>query len=272
MPQPANPRQTRFEVFCARLSLELTDTRKSRPKALCRRLNGNEINLGQLRKLSPGPGVLPRPIERIPQREDPPPGGVPGPDSSVPAGNGPKSPFLAHRRGGRVFVGARAVVRQIALTTYLSFSSRHPQYSHSNHVSAARPRSSFGNHRIGVHCPHLAQNASGSSGAGMRRTFGSGGEVACTHGNDTICGGTGVGSGSAICGASFATGCFLTILNRFQLTLIGLSDILSSLQDGLDGNFLLLISRTCIYYFSYIFFLCAFNKLRFAVPAVRFSF
>ena len=175
-----------------------------------------------------------------------PPGGVPGPASSVPAGNGPKSPFLAHRRGGRVFVGARAVVRQIALTTYLSFSSRHPQYSHSNHVSAARPRSSFGNHRIGVHCPHLAQNASGSSGAGMRRTFGSGGEVACTHGNDTICGGTGVGSGSAICGASFATGCFLTILNRFQLTLIGLSDILSSLQDGLDGNFLLLISRTCI--------------------------
>ena len=201
-----------------------------------------------------------------------PPRGISGIALSILPKGRQKRPFFGAFRGVRVNVRVCAVVRQIALTTYLSFSSRHPQYSHSNHVSAARPRSSLGSHSIGVQSPHLAQNASGSSGAGMRRVFGSGGEVACTHGNDTICGGTGVGSGSAICGASFATGCFLTILNRFQLTLIGLSDILSSLQDGLDGNFLLLISRTCIYYFSYIFFLCAFNKLRFAVPAVRFSF
>ena len=220
--------------------------RKSRQIGLCKHFNGNKKvrTVAETLSYTRSPSAAHR---DNPKREDPhPPGGAPGPASSVPAGNGPKSPFLAHRRGGRVFVGARAVVCQIALTTYLSFSSRHPQYSHSNHVSAARPRSSFGSHRMGVHSPHPAQNASGSSGAGMRRVFGSGGEVACTHGNDTICGGTGVGSGSAICGASFATGCFLTILNRFQLTLIGLSDILSSLQDGLDGNFLLLISRTCI--------------------------
>ena len=42
MPQSASPRQTRFEVFCARLDLELPDTRKSRQIGLCKRLNGNK--------------------------------------------------------------------------------------------------------------------------------------------------------------------------------------------------------------------------------------
>ena len=41
MPQPASPRQTRFEVFYARLDLELPDARKSRQIGLCKRLNGN---------------------------------------------------------------------------------------------------------------------------------------------------------------------------------------------------------------------------------------
>ena len=41
MPQPATPRQTRLEVFYARLSLELADARKSRQIGLCKRLNGN---------------------------------------------------------------------------------------------------------------------------------------------------------------------------------------------------------------------------------------
>ena len=40
MPQPASPRQTRFEVFYARL-LESPDTRKSRQIGLYKRLNGN---------------------------------------------------------------------------------------------------------------------------------------------------------------------------------------------------------------------------------------
>ena len=41
MPQSASPPQTRFEVFYARLSLELADARKSRQIGLYKRLNGN---------------------------------------------------------------------------------------------------------------------------------------------------------------------------------------------------------------------------------------
>ena len=104
MPQSASPPQTRFEVFYARLSLELPDTRKSRQIGLGKRLNGNRKvrTVAETLSYTWSPSAANR---DNPKREDPhpPPGGGTWATSSVPAGNGPKSPFLAHRRGGRAF-------------------------------------------------------------------------------------------------------------------------------------------------------------------------
>ena len=137
----------------------------------------NDMTFGQPRKLCLSGGVLPRPIVSEPRKEY----------LSIFSRAIFSTPWYFRERPifgilGR-FDGLCGLVRPhsafpccadlglYGLVMYLSFNSRHPQYSHSNHVSAARPRFSLGSHSIGVQSPHLAQNASGSSDAGIRRTL-----------------------------------------------------------------------------------------------------
>ena len=162
--------------------LEPANARKSRQKVLSERKNGNRKKGGQLRKLCPRHGVLPRPIVSEPRKEY-------LCDFSravfstswyfrVNPKNGVWGRFVGALRPHAALYSRLPVARILGhygLVMCLSCSSRYPQYSHSNHVSTARPRSSFGSHLIGVQSPHLAHNASGSSGAGVRRTFGGGG-------------------------------------------------------------------------------------------------